>query len=102
IDWNRDAPTIHNLVRAVAPPYPGAFTAIGGRSARVLRARVADPGAPRTLAPALGAREGRLLAHCGGGGALEVLSLEVDGATVTPAAFAEMFGEGLVALGAAE
>ncbi len=26
IDWSRSALEIHNLVRAVAPPYPGAFT----------------------------------------------------------------------------
>jgi methionyl-tRNA formyltransferase len=26
IDWSRSAAEIHNLVRAVAPPYPGAFT----------------------------------------------------------------------------
>ncbi|NDP43380.1 MAG: formyltransferase, partial [Aromatoleum sp.] len=30
IDWQKDAATIHNLVRAVAPPYPGALTAVGG------------------------------------------------------------------------
>ena len=27
IDWSRDAASIHNLVRAVAPPYPGAIHA---------------------------------------------------------------------------
>ncbi len=79
IDWNRDAATIHNLVRAVAPPYPGALTTVGGHGARVLRTRVADPATSRTLAPALEARDGRLLAHCGGGGTLHVLSLEIDG-----------------------
>lgn len=30
IDWSRSAWEIHNLIRAVAPPYPGAFTDIGG------------------------------------------------------------------------
>ena len=30
IDWSQDATRIHNLVRAVAPPYPGAFTDVGG------------------------------------------------------------------------
>jgi methionyl-tRNA formyltransferase len=100
IDWSRDVTTIHNLVRAVAPPYPGAFTAVGGRSARVLRSRVANPDAPTTLAPALEARDGRLLAHCGGGGTLEVLALEVDGGALAPAAFAAKFGRAAVALGA--
>ena len=100
IDWSGDATTIHNLVRAVAPPYPGAFTTVGGHSARVLRTRVANPATPTTLAPALEARDGRLLAHCGGGGTLEVLALEIDGAALTPAAFAAKFGRAAVGLGA--
>ncbi len=40
IDWKRDALSIHNLVRAVAPPYPGAFTTVGGNAgARAAHAR---------------------------------------------------------------
>ena len=101
IDWNRDAAAIHNLVRAVAPPYPGAMTTIAGHGARVLRTRVVDPTTPRTLAPALEARDGRLLAHCGGGGTLHVLSLEVDGHVIGAAAFAERFGAAPAALGGA-
>ncbi len=31
IDWNKSAPEIYNLVRAVTHPYPGAFTTLGGR-----------------------------------------------------------------------
>ena len=100
IDWSRDAVTIHNLVRAVAPPYPGAFTSVGGREARVLRTRVVNPKTPTTLAPALEARDGRLLAQCGGGGTLEVISLEVGGAMLAPAAFAATFGKAPVVLGA--
>jgi len=101
IDWGRDATAIHNLVRAVAPPYPGAFTTVGGHSARLLRSRVANRATPTTLAPALETRDGRLLAHCGGGGTLEVLALEIDGAASAPAAFAVKFGKAPVVLGAA-
>ncbi|HXF16701.1 MAG TPA: formyltransferase, partial [Burkholderiales bacterium] len=28
IDWNETAESVHNLVRGVAPPYPGAFTTV--------------------------------------------------------------------------
>src|SRR6202165_2562984 len=42
LDRGSSAIAIHNLVRAVAPPYPGAFTAIAGRQARILRTRVLD------------------------------------------------------------
>jgi methionyl-tRNA formyltransferase len=79
IDWHAAAKTVHDLVRAVAPPYPGAFTSIGGRPARLLRTRVADSGTPPTLAPSLEARDGQLYAHCGGGGTLAILDLEIDG-----------------------
>ncbi len=40
IDWSRTARTVHNLVRAVAPPWPGAFTWLGGERLVVGRTRV--------------------------------------------------------------
>jgi len=99
IDWYRDAATVHNLVRAVAPPYPGAFTAIGGVAARVLRTRIVTTATPPTLTPTLEARSGRLLAHCGGGGTLAVLALESGGNAVDPVAFGARFGSAPVPLG---
>ncbi len=99
IDWNLDAATIHNLVRAVAPPYPGAFTAAAGVAARVLRTRVIDPASPPTLTPTLEARDGRLVAHCGGGGTLAVLALEIGGAPADAGAFIARFGPAPVPLG---
>jgi methionyl-tRNA formyltransferase len=99
IDWTRDARSIHDLVRAVAPPYPGAFTAVGSMRGRVLRARVLDPSTPPTLAPTLGRDAGRLVAHCGGGGMLHVLALELDGARVTYDDFVALFGPAPAPLG---
>lgn len=40
IDWRKPAREIHNLVRAVAPPWPGAFTALLGRRILVWRTAV--------------------------------------------------------------
>jgi methionyl-tRNA formyltransferase len=97
IDWTRDAATIHNLVRAVAPPYPGALTTIGGAAARILRTRVVNE-APTSM-PAIVADGDRLLAHCGGGGVLQVLSLEIEGAPVTAAGFVQRFGTEPIRLG---
>lgn len=37
IDWGASLQEVHNLVRGVAPPYPGAFTEFAGRHARILR-----------------------------------------------------------------
>ena len=36
IDWSKSAWEIHNLIRAVAPPYPGAFTEVAGRRVEIL------------------------------------------------------------------
>ncbi len=50
IDWSQPAQQVYNLVRAVAPPYPGAFTDVGGERFIVARARLA----PRPARFALG------------------------------------------------
>ena len=82
IDWRRPAAAIHNLVRAVAPPYPGARTTIAGAHARVLKTRVLDAQA-KPAEPALLIGD-RLVVRCGGGGTLVIDSLELDGTVVTP------------------
>ncbi|MGH8713263.1 MAG: formyltransferase [Casimicrobiaceae bacterium] len=88
IDWSQSATAIHNLVRAVAPPYPGARTRVHGHPARLLRTRVLDAAPPHPAAPAFDVADGRIIARCGGGGSLQVLGLEIDGAIIGPAAFA--------------
>jgi len=100
IDWSKSATEIHNLVRAVAPPYPGARTTLDGRPARLLRTRVLDRAAAAVGAPSLSVEHGHIIAHCGGGGTLAVLDLEVDGVRVSLDRFANRFGTGAVAIGA--
>jgi methionyl-tRNA formyltransferase len=111
IDWSQPAQVIHNLVRAVAPPYPGALTTIAGAPARVLRTRMLDADAP-ALPPALNVvrlprrstaadagRHDAIVAHCGGGGTLRVDDLEIDGNACTAAMLAARFGDGAIPLG---
>ncbi len=78
IDWRLDAQRIHNLVRAVAPPYPGATTTLAGHPARVLSTRVLTPTGDAT-APVLRVRDRSILVQCGGGGTLRIAVLELDG-----------------------
>jgi UDP-4-amino-4-deoxy-L-arabinose formyltransferase/UDP-glucuronic acid dehydrogenase (UDP-4-keto-hexauronic acid decarboxylating) len=40
IDWNQPARRVHDLIRAVAPPWPGAFTSRGGVPIYIDRSRV--------------------------------------------------------------
>jgi methionyl-tRNA formyltransferase len=78
IDWRRSAWEIHNLVRAVTHPFPGAFTGLEGRRILVWAAR---PGAGDSTAPAgrvLGA-EGGALRVATGDGLLEVLRVQEAG-----------------------
>jgi UDP-4-amino-4-deoxy-L-arabinose formyltransferase/UDP-glucuronic acid dehydrogenase (UDP-4-keto-hexauronic acid decarboxylating) len=49
IDWSQDASMVRNLVRAVAHPWPGAFTFAGDRKVLVWEATVV-PGAPDVAA----------------------------------------------------
>ena len=43
IHWNQRAIQVHNLVRAVAPPYPGAFTDHQGQTMTVARTSLKGP-----------------------------------------------------------
>lgn len=79
IDWSRGAAEIHNLVRGVAPPYPGAFCQVQGKRLRVLRTLLPGESPPKAGVPALFCHAGRCYAECGDGKPLRVLSLEVDG-----------------------
>ncbi len=76
IDWSLPAAQIYNLIRAVAPPYPGAFFELGGRRLLVARARHAAPALAAALEPGAGHgphwRAGALLARCGDGGVLHL------------------------------
>ncbi len=99
IDWKRDAAAIHNLVRAVAPPYPGARTTVAGVPARVLRTRIDDSATPPTATPTIDVRDGRLLARCGGGGTLAVLALELAGVRGDASSLVERFGNAPIPLG---
>ncbi len=91
IDWSRPLPEIHNLVRGVAPPYPGAFTELGGLTARILRTQLI-PGNPAQASGAVMRRpeliaDGRrgLWVETGEAVRLRILSMELDGVAVTPA-----------------
>jgi methionyl-tRNA formyltransferase len=78
IDWTKSAREIHDLVRAVAPPYPGAFTNLGTQRLRVLRTRVLPQRGPagRPMLEVDGA--GQLVARCADGGRLAILESDLD------------------------
>lgn len=99
IDWLLDAQAIHNLVRAVAPPYPGAYTLLAGKPMRILKSRVETGRARKSAQPALYCENGRCYADCAGGGVLRVLAFEVDGHALSTEEFIARHGTGPQPLG---
>jgi methionyl-tRNA formyltransferase len=86
IDWQRPAAEVYNLIRAVAPPYPGAFTELGGARLVVAAARRSALRAADLPAGSPGLRvvQGRIVGVCGDGGCIEVHQLR-SGSTVVDA-----------------
>ena len=78
IDWNQPALRIHNLVRAVAPPFPGAFTEVEMRQWWIHRTRVER----RIITPSERARlfgaQGACYVACRDGGVLRVLAAATE------------------------
>lgn len=92
IRWREPARDIHNLVRAVAPPYPGAFTLLAGRPMRILQTMPEPLRASRSAVPAFYCEQGRCYADCGDGGVLRVLAFELAGETLGAEAYEARFG----------
>lgn len=77
IDWMRPAREVYNLHRAVAPPYPGAWTVLDGRTLVLGRARMAI--GKFDGQPGLALCNGQLVGICGDGSALRILELLENG-----------------------
>ena len=120
IDWQRPAAEVYNLIRAVAPPYPGAFTELGPHRLVIARARrrpisgltsgatsgpISDPiSAPASgpaptsqpaspLRPGLAVVDGAIVGRCGDGGLIDIPALRLDDAPVDAAALRSLLDE---------
>jgi methionyl-tRNA formyltransferase len=83
IDWNKTAQQVHNLVRAVAPPYPGAFFHVADDKITVNKTRLVSADVASVLNQQYGAKQsfienGRLYKRCGDGSYLEIVDLCVN------------------------
>jgi methionyl-tRNA formyltransferase len=106
IDWRSGCRAVHNLVRAVAPPYPGAYSEADGMPLRILRslparapvgAAASAVDAGRADRPALRWRDGRVWALCHDG-ALELLEFELGEQPCSAEDFHRRFGDEALAL----
>ena len=99
IDWLQSAQTIHNLVRAVAPPYPGAYTLLAGKPMRVLKTLIGPQRQRRAAVPVFYCEDGRCYAECGDGKMLRILTFEFDGKIMTADEWITVCGTDTLPLG---
>jgi methionyl-tRNA formyltransferase len=97
IDWGAGVQSIHNLVRAVAPPYPGAFSEAAGLRLRVLRTLPSSRF--RSASPVLRWKDNEVWALCPDG-ALRLLEFQLGESIARAEAFFERFGDAAVDLAA--
>ncbi len=97
IDWSRSAWEIHNLVRAVAPPYPGAFFDTQGCRIYLLGSYYRAEAAANTQGgTCIYCENGQFHADCADGKRLRILRLAVAGKNLLQEDFHRLFGERLV------
>ena len=98
IDWFRPAWVIHNLVRAVAPPFPGAFSDLPGGRLMVLGSHWTDTAAERP-GPRLVWEEDSCWLDAVDGRRVRLTRLACDGEVLDRDRFERRFGADCMALG---
>lgn len=89
IDWQQTAQSVYNLYRAVAPPYPGAWTVVNGVTFVIENARLSEI-SMANLPIGLTVVDNCIFGVCGDGRALLIKSLSANGNLVTPQALQTM------------
>jgi methionyl-tRNA formyltransferase len=85
IDWSRPAKEVHDLVRGVTHPFPGAFTDLFEGKTFVWRTKLPGLAAHDTFPGQVRAEEGRLFVACGDDRYVELLSVQREGGAETDA-----------------
>ncbi|HJV88339.1 MAG TPA: formyltransferase [Noviherbaspirillum sp.] len=83
IDWLQPAQTVYNLHRAVAPPYPGAWTSLGTRTFIIAKARLSRQ-QDLNLPHGLGVKDDCIYGMCGDGKAIRIDELLENDKPVSP------------------
>ena len=79
IDWMKSSKQVHDLVRAVTHPYPGAFTDVFGATTWVWKTGLPSLGAHDNFPGQVRTEGGRLFVACGDDRYIEVLTLQREG-----------------------
>ncbi len=100
IDWRDSAQNIHNLIRAVAPPYPGATTSITDKPIIITKSLLAPARFTHSNPGFLNVSSERCIALCGDGRMLRILEAIIDGKLVEEPQLPIMIGVGVYPLAA--
>jgi methionyl-tRNA formyltransferase len=100
INWGDSAQNIHNLIRAVAPPYPGATTSIAGQPVIITKSLLAPARFTHSNPGFLNVSSERCIALCGDGRMLRILEAIIDGNIISESALPGKIGIGVHALAA--
>ncbi len=76
IHWNQTAKQVHDLIRAVAPPYPGAFTDWQGKRMVIAKSKL-NPVLPASLdlgRPGIQVVDNRVFGICGNHQVIEIMA----------------------------
>jgi methionyl-tRNA formyltransferase len=95
IDWKDSAQNIHNLVRAVAPPYPGATSIVAGTPITITRTLLAPAALTHSKPGNLNVSSERVIALCGDGKMLRVLEAVIEDQPHNEVMLAARLGVGL-------
>jgi len=85
-DWNRPAREIHDWIRALTSPYPGAFSTISGHTVRLWRSLPPGPAEPAAPPGTLVGSEAEAARIGTLGGSILVTDISVDDGSPEPAA----------------
>ncbi|MEO5331732.1 MAG: formyltransferase [Magnetococcus sp. YQC-5] len=100
IDWQRSTWEIHNLIRAVAPPYPGAFFDLGERRIHVFGSYYREEKGcqPEAWRPCIYWEGDRCLVECLDGLRLHMRRLVLEGHDLERSEWERLFGQDPVLL----
>lgn len=79
VDWTRPAQEIHDLVRAVSKPWPGAFTEVFGPKVTVWKTRLVGYGGHDTFPGKVELTERSVIVYCGDDRPVEILLARPEG-----------------------
>ena len=95
INWTEPAKNIHNLVRAVAPPYPGASTCINGENVTITKTQHMPAALTHTKPGFVNIARDKVIALCGDGTMLRIIEADINGQPHNELMIAVRYGDGV-------